>query len=572
MMAYLSAGLLACLLAYTLTLSLPDLQEMRKPLPVHSQQAPAIKNTFEHLRKLEDLGPAGDEIWNSEVLPREGGFLWVQANSTENREGWGITMFHALHCLQMVREVFKMAVVPSDHDESHHSQLSHRRSASHSHHVDPKHATHCFSYLYQRKFDAQGRETSWVVNGAGVQHMCRDPQLLWDVVGKSEQNALEKPAWEQGYTVWDPAFAWLPTGTLGWGEDSNPPVRRDINDLVREGGPQLSLFILALEGVQSRPEGAEDSYFQIADPKESGYCVHYGITFPTWHRIYLLHFESVISQAALEIATRYAESDRNEYMRAAKSLRLPYWDWLSNAELPDVVTRENITVNTPEGRKEMANPLFAYRFHAVDRKNGPAPNNEEVKVPQTLRRPGTDGNSNHTAANNFLSQRQPLCVMTENRLRMSRLYNEFARMPSPFDPFDSNIEVLHNAIHNAAGGEGSQLTTTKFAAFDPLFWLHHANLDRVFAFWQVLNPTSMMVEEKERSGELAGLDTGLKPFLRQDRELWTSRQAWDWKALGYTYAGPFGENNQTTERQTMARKMLEQRYWSKFSDEHVVQI
>ncbi|KAF6829900.1 hypothetical protein CMUS01_07962 [Colletotrichum musicola] len=217
MMAYLSAGLLAFLLAYTLTLSLPDLQEMRNPGPAHSQQPPAIKSTFEHLRKLEDLGPAGDEIWNSDVLPREGGFLWVQANNTENREGWGITMFHALHCLQMVREVFKIAAVPSDHDESHYSQLSGRRSVSHSHHVDPKHATHCFSYLYQvitcgadgtleppqRKFDAQGRETSWVVNGAGVQHKCRDPQLLWDVVGNSEQKVLERPAWQQGYTVWD---------------------------------------------------------------------------------------------------------------------------------------------------------------------------------------------------------------------------------------------------------------------------------------------------------------------------------------------------------------------------------
>ncbi|KAF6829899.1 tyrosinase 2 [Colletotrichum musicola] len=315
-------------------------------------------------------------------------------------------------------------------------------------------------------------------------------------------------------TLLQPAFAWLPTGTLGLGDDGNPPVRRDINDLVREGGPQLSLFILAVEEVQARPEDAENSYFQIADPKESGYCAHYSITFPTWHRIYLLHFEFLISQAAMKIAERYPEKERGLYLRAAESLRLPYWDWLSNSELPDVVTRENITVHAPEGRGERANPLFAYMFHTDDRDNGLGSSHEEVKVPQTLRRPGTDGKSNHTAANNFLSQRQPMLLsVTHTCLTRIGIYNEFARMPSPFDPFDSNIEVLHNAIHNAAGGEGSQLTTTKFAAFDPLFWLHHANLDRVFAFWQVLNPTSMMVEEKERSGELAGLDTGLLPLL-----------------------------------------------------------
>lgn len=68
-------------------------------------------------------------------------------------------------------------------------------------------------------------------------------------------------------------------------------------------------------------------------------------------------------------------------------------------------------------------------------------------------------------------------------------------MPHPVDPFDSNIEVLHNAVHNAAGGKRSHLSTTEFAAFDPVFWLHHANLDRVFAFWQTSNPQFTMFSE-----------------------------------------------------------------------------
>lgn len=28
------------------------------------------------------------------------------------------------------------------------------------------------------------------------------------------------------------------------------------------------------------------------------------------------------------------------------------------------------------------------------------------------------------------------------------------------------------------------------ASFDPIFWLHHAQVDRVFAMWQALNPDS----------------------------------------------------------------------------------
>jgi hypothetical protein len=85
-------------------------------------------------------------------------------------------------------------------------------------------------------------------------------------------------------------------------------------------------------------------------------------------------------------------------------------------------------------------------------------------------------------------------------------------MPQPIDSFDSNIEVLHNAVHNAAGGKGSHLSTTEFAAFDPLFWLHHANLDRLFAFWQVLNPR-LRVEEKGGNNNQVDLSQAFRANL-----------------------------------------------------------
>lgn len=95
------------------------------------------------------------------------------------------------------------------------------------------------------------------------------------------------------------------------------------------------------------------------------------------------------------------------------------------------------------------------------------------------------------------------------------IYDDFSRMPQPIDPFDSNIEVLHNAIHNAAGGKGSQLSTTEFAAFDPVFWLHHANLDRIFALWQTLHSqatifskTSDSTGVRSTEGYAVNWDTG----------------------------------------------------------------
>lgn len=51
-------------------------------------------------------------------------------------------------------------------------------------------------------------------------------------------------------------------------------------------------------------------------------------------------------------------------------------------------------------------------------------------------------------------------------------FNEFSCMKARVDPL-VNIELLHNTVHNAAGGENSHIKHTEFAAFDPLFFLHH---------------------------------------------------------------------------------------------------
>lgn len=36
------------------------------------------------------------------------------------------------------------------------------------------------------------------------------------------------------------------------------------------------------------------------------------------------------------------------------------------------------------------------------------------------------------------------------------------------------------------------MSTVKYAAFDPLFWLHHCNVDRLYESYITLNPDSKM--------------------------------------------------------------------------------
>ena len=93
------------------------------------------------------------------------------------------------------------------------------------------------------------------------------------------------------------------------------PVRHRLSDLAAADNPMLkmqwTLFILALERFKALPVEQKLSYFQIAGihgypatswdgadppanlPKDADpfYCAHNSLTFPTWHRPYMLVFE-----------------------------------------------------------------------------------------------------------------------------------------------------------------------------------------------------------------------------------------------------------------------------------------
>ena len=73
---------------------------------------------------------------------------------------------------------------------------------------------------------------------------------------------------------------------------------------------------------------------------------------------------------AQTIARKYPLSQREDYIAAASTLRVPYWDWAATPALPEVVTTRSITVNTPDGFHEMDNPLFNYTFQTDAAGNG----------------------------------------------------------------------------------------------------------------------------------------------------------------------------------------------------------
>ena len=68
---------------------------------------------------------------------------------------------------------------------------------------------------------------------------------------------------------------------------------------------------------------------------------------------------------------------------------------------------------------------------------------------------------------------------------------------TPFTPFQSNLEAIHGNVHNAVGGD----MATAHSPSDPLFFLHHANIDRLWAQW----------ERSPKAAEPPNATTTLKP-------------------------------------------------------------
>lgn len=55
----------------------------------------------------------------------------------------------------------------------------------------------------------------------------------------------------------------------------------------------------------------------------------------------------------------------------------------------------------------------------------------------------------------------------------------------PFNPANPDSAELHNKVHLWVGGAMMPISSPN----DPIFFLHHCNVDRLWAYWQIRNPT-----------------------------------------------------------------------------------
>ena len=128
--------------------------------------------------------------------------------------------------------------------------------------------------------------------------------------------------------------------------------------------------------------------------------------------------------------------------------------------------------------------------------------------------------------------------------------------------YDS-LESVHDTIHNIAGGFSGHMSYIPFSAFDPIFFLHHANVDRLFAMWQTLYPDSWILPTPAAMnsyttsrGQIQDSSTALTPFFAdEDGNFWTSDMVRDHTVFGYTYADVLspGKGQQASNSSNVAR-------------------
>ncbi|KAM4066537.1 tyrosinase [Hirsutella rhossiliensis] len=323
------------------------------------------------------------------------------------------------------------------------------------------------------------------------------------------------------------------------------PLRMNINDLQAAGGPQWDLYLRALSDMQSVNYHDTLSYFQIsgihgrpyiewnntggpAYDDWGGYCPHGEQLFLSWHRPYVLLFEQVLVSHARRIAQTYPPRYRQQYIRAAESLRSPYWDWAAGSGVPSATVPARVTVNYPNGqglqRRQIDNPLSTFKLpQAV--LGGEYGTFDTDDRPRILHCPAPG--SYPASANSLMAQR-PYRQWVYDVFTRATNFSDFATQSNTI----VSLEVIHNSIHwDAACGQ--QFVMPDLAGFDPLFMLHHSNVDRLWSYWQALRPDQAIFSEPYAgasrfttpSGTIITPRSPLEPFFARGRlEYWAKSE------------------------------------------------
>ncbi|KZP16341.1 Di-copper centre-containing protein [Athelia psychrophila] len=329
----------------------------------------------------------------------------------------------------------------------------------------------------------------------------------------------------------------------------NIPSRLEINDFIRNE-EHFSLYIQALTALYTTPETDITSFYQIggihgmpyvswdgSPGGERGYCTHRSVLFPTWHRPYVTLLEQAIQAKAATIAQGY--QDKMRWNNAATTLRQPFWDWARNAIPPDeIISLKQVTITTPDGKRtKFDNPFLKFKFPSAKSTSTFQPPYRGWGT--TLRCPPTEAANAQSDVDELketLSDAQPeLTRDTLALLTLVHTWPTFSNRATSTGSFTNSLEAIHDSIHVYVGGQFGHMQDPAVAAFDPIFYLHHCNVDRLFALWSAVNPGVWVTQQQGPAGVVWNSNTELQPFWNANTTRWRSAGIQATSTFNYTY-------------------------------------
>ena len=186
---------------------------------------------------------------------------------------------------------------------------------------------------------------------------------------------------------------------------------------------------------ESMPSGPDERRFWHQ-------CQHGSWFFLPWHRMYLFHFERIVLSEVIRLG-------------GPSTWALPYWNYSQ-----DVASRLlPVAFRDPTFADGSTNHLYVSQRTPAANSGGQFLDDIDVDIEDALRRKrfaGTD-----TGDTGFGGPRTG--------------FSHFSR------PFGGLEQSPHNNVHVQVSGF---MLDPRTAALDPIFWLHHANIDRLWEAWK----------------------------------------------------------------------------------------
>lgn len=250
--------------------------------------------------------------------------------------------------------------------------------------------------------------------------------------------------------------------------------------------PHMVQFRNAMRTIQSLNDNR--GYHQIAGfhGAPGRYCWHNQFSprtpltarvFLPWHRAYLYHLEQALQDVSEDVS-------------------LPWWDWTQGAGIPAAYAADVV-----DGQP---NPLRRSSIDLTPPQVGMAIQRDTLRNPDAtlpvFSAPFADRNQDGVAT-------------------LSELSAVLVEQVSDFETFNDLIETVHDSIHGFVGGDMASVAT---AAYDPIFFAHHAMIDRLWYLWQLEHGVDNFPEAL-KSMTLAPFNTTIEEVLNVQE-------------LGYEYA------------------------------------